>query len=313
MSQSLLQVHNVSKFYASKKQQLRAVNGISLEIHEGETVGIVGESGCGKSTFGQVIAQLLHPTEGSIYFEGIDMNALSKKQRKLLRKDVQYVFQDAYAALNPRHKIAKLLEEPLIIQKIGNAAERKQAVEEMLELIGLKGYEDRYMHELSGGQRQRIGIGRALIVKPKFLILDEPVSALDVSIQAQILNLLKDLQQSFHLTLLFISHDLHVVEYISNRVAVMYLGKIVEMANVETLYENAKHPYTKALLSAVPTIQKQTEQILLEGDLPNPLAIPNGCSFHTRCPYATDLCKAQEPQLVEVSDEHFVSCHYSYE
>ena len=311
MNQSLLQVHNVSKFYASKKQQLRAVNGISLEIHEGETVGIVGESGCGKSTFGQVIAQLLHPTEGSIYFEGIDMNALSKKQRKLLRKDVQYVFQDAYAALNPRHKIAKLLEEPLIIQKIGNAAERKQAVEEMLQLIGLKGYEDRYMHELSGGQRQRIGIGRALIVKPKFLILDEPVSALDVSIQAQILNLLKDLQQSFHLTLLFISHDLHVVEYISNRVAVMYLGKIVEMANVETLYENAKHPYTKALLSAVPTIQKQTEQILLEGDLPNPLAIPNGCSFHTRCPYATDLCKAQEPQLVEVSDEHFVSCHYS--
>lgn len=311
MSQSLVQIHNLKKYYTSRKKELRAVDGISLSIQSGETLGIVGESGCGKSTFGQVVGQLLEPTDGHVYFEGKSLASLKSNQRKILRKDVQYVFQDALSALNPRHKISKLLEEPLIIQKIGSAKERHLAVQEMLQLIGLKGFGDRYIHELSGGQRQRIGIGRALILKPKFLILDEPVSALDVSIQAQILNLLVDLQRKFDLTYLFISHDLHVVEFITKRVAVMYLGKIVEIGDVEQLYENPKHPYTQALMSAVPSIYENTEQIILQGDLPNPLSVPSGCSFHTRCPFATEFCKTQAPDLKELNANHAVSCHYA--
>lgn len=290
--------------------ELRAVDGISLNVESSETLGIVGESGCGKSTFGQVIAQLLEPTEGQIFFNGKALSTLNSKERKLLRKDVQYVFQDALSALNPRQNISQLLEEPLKIQKVSSSTERKVLVQEMLNLIGLAGYESRYVHELSGGQLQRIGIGRALILKPKLLILDEPVSALDVSIQAQILNLLVDLQRKFNLTYLFISHDLHVVKYISNRVAVMYLGKVVEIADVQELYEYPRHPYTQALIAAMPSVYEEGEQLLLQGDLPNQLAVPEGCSFHTRCPKVKELCKTKAPVLKNSRKNHAVSCHY---
>lgn len=313
-TEPLIEVINMKKHYTHSKFNpstvLRAVDGIHLSINKGETVGLVGESGCGKSTLGQLIGQLLSPSEGTLLFDGTDISTLSKNEKKLLRKDIQYVFQDAYSSLNPRHRISQLLAEPLIIQGIRSKTERKQLIKEILDWVGLdSSYLNRYIHELSGGQRQRIGIARSLILKPKFLILDEPVSALDVSIQSQILNLLIDMQKQFSLTYLFISHDLNVVHFMSDRVAVMYLGKIVEVAETRTLYENPLHPYTKALVSAIPSHHKHRERIMLNGEIPNPLDLPKGCSFHTRCPYVQDICLSKLPQLTETKSNQYVRCH----
>lgn len=316
-SNPLIELVEVKKYYEQKKRgkktTLRAVDNIQLSIFKGETLGLVGESGCGKSTLGQVTGQLLSPTEGQLLFEGKDVTTYSKRERWHLKKDIQYVFQDALAALNPRHKVHQLLEESLAIQKIGTPKERREQALELLRLVGLNdSFAPRYIHELSGGQRQRIGIARSLILNPKFLILDEPVSALDVSVQSQILNLLKDLQQQFSLTYLFISHDLNVVQYMSDRVAVMYLGKIVELADVQSIFQEPRHPYTKALISAAPSLDFEVrDRILLEGEIPSPIDIPSGCAFRQRCPFATDLCATQEPTLKEEFPGHWVSCHYS--
>ncbi|MGG3887997.1 ABC transporter ATP-binding protein [Metabacillus fastidiosus] len=313
-SSVLLKVHDLKKYYIRKKFRediiLRAVDGINLTIHKGETLGLVGESGCGKSTIGQLIGQLLEPTAGEVYFEGQDLKAMAKNERKRLRKDIQYIFQDAYSALNPRHKIFQLMEEPLIIQGIGTPKQRKQWIYEMLDDIGLdESYAQRYVHQLSGGQRQRVGIARALMLKPKLLILDEPVSALDVSVQSQILNLLKQLQRKYDLTYLFISHDLNVVHYMSDRVAVMYLGEIIEIANVERVYDTSLHPYTKALISSIPTYRRKYKRIALDGEIPSPLNRPEGCSLHTRCPFAKNVCRTSRPILQEIEQDQFVSCH----
>lgn len=316
-SNPLIELVEVKKYYEQKKRgkktTLRAVDNIQLSIFKGETLGLVGESGCGKSTLGQVTGQLLSPTEGQLLFEGKDITTYSKQERWHLKKDIQYVFQDALAALNPRHKVHQLLEESLAIQKIGTPTTRREQALELLRLVGLNdSFAPRYIHELSGGQRQRIGIARSLILNPKFLILDEPVSALDVSVQSQILNLLKDLQQQFSLTYLFISHDLNVVQYMSDRVAVMYLGKIVELADVQSIFQEPRHPYTKALISAAPSLDFEVrDRILLEGEIPSPIDIPSGCAFRQRCPFATDLCATQEPTLKEEFPGHWVSCHYS--
>ncbi|MBO2535739.1 MULTISPECIES: ABC transporter ATP-binding protein [Rummeliibacillus] len=316
MQNLLVEVENLKKNYTHRKlykiQELPAVSDVSLLLRKGETLGLVGESGSGKSTLGQLIGQLLDPTEGIVLFEGQAIEDMTSQQRKRLKKDIQYVFQDAYSSLNPRHKVSKLIEEPLIIQKIGTPAERKEWVNDMLNEIGLdKSYRDAYIHELSGGQRQRIGIARALILKPKLLVLDEPVSALDVSVQSQILNLLKSLQQKYQLTYMFISHDLNVVHYMSDRIAVMYLGEIIELANVNDLYEHPLHPYTKALISAIPTYKRQGEPVLLKGEIASATDIPNGCSLHPRCPFATEICQFEKPVLEEVNQGQYVSCHLS--
>lgn len=316
MQNLLVEVENLKKNYTHRKlykiQELPAVSDVSLLLRKGETLGLVGESGSGKSTLGQLIGQLLDPTEGIVLFEGQAIEDMTSQQRKRLKKDIQYVFQDAYSSLNPRHKVSKLIEEPLIIQKIGTPAERKEWVNDMLNEIGLdKSYRDVYIHELSGGQRQRIGIARALILKPKLLVLDEPVSALDVSVQSQILNLLKSLQQKYQLTYMFISHDLNVVHYMSDRIAVMYLGEIIELANVNDLYEHPFHPYTKALISAIPTYKRQGEPVLLKGEIASATDIPNGCSLHPRCPFATEICQFEKPVLEEVNQGQYVSCHLS--
>ncbi|WP_312755632.1 ABC transporter ATP-binding protein [Rummeliibacillus suwonensis] len=316
MQNLLVEVENLKKNYTHHKlykiQELPAVSDVSLLLRKGETLGLVGESGSGKTTLGQLIGQLLDPTEGIVLFEGQAIEDMTSQQRKRLKKDIQYVFQDAYSSLNPRHKVSKLIEEPLIIQKIGTPAERKEWVNDMLNEIGLdKSYRDAYIHELSGGQRQRIGIARALILKPKLLVLDEPVSALDVSVQSQILNLLKSLQQKYQLTYMFISHDLNVVHYMSDRIAVMYLGGIIELANVNDLYEHPLHPYTKALISAIPTYKRQGEPVLLKGEIASATDIPNGCSLHPRCPFATEICQFKKPVLEEVNQGQYVSCHLS--
>ena len=316
MQNPLVEVENLKKNYTHRKlykiQELQAVSDVSLLLGKGETLGLVGESGSGKSTLGQLIGQLLDPTEGIVLFEGQAIEDMKGQQRQRLKKDIQYVFQDAYSSLNPRHKVSKLIEEPLIIQKIGTPAERKEWVNDMLNEIGLdKSYRDAYIHELSGGQRQRIGIARALILKPKLLVLDEPVSALDVSVQSQILNLLKSLQQKSQLTYMFISHDLNVVHYMSDRIAVMYLGEIIELANVNDLYEHPLHPYTKALISAIPTYKRQGEPVLLKGEIASATDIPNGCSLHPRCPFATEICQFEKPVLEEVNQGQYVSCHLS--
>ena len=315
----LLKVENLKKYFpirsgtfARVTGSVKAVDNVSFEVYEGETLGIVGESGCGKSTTGRVLMRLTNPTEGTIEFNGTELTTLSEEEMRKMRRDIQMVFQDPYASLNPRHTVEKILEEPLIVHGIGNAADRKKKVIEYLKIVGLSEYHaKRYPHQFSGGQRQRIGIARALMTNPKLIIADEPVSALDVSIQAQVLNLMKQLQEDLRLTYIFIAHDLGVVRHISDRVGVMYLGRMVELSNSESLYEEPLHPYTKALLSAVPIPDPEFkgEQMLLTGDIPSPSNPPTGCTFHTRCPFATEVCKRVAPVLKEVKPGHSVACH----
>ena len=297
-----------------KVADVKAVDDVSFFIRKGETLGLVGESGCGKTTTGRAILQLYKPSAGEIVYEGRNLCKISGGEMRAMRKKMQIIFQDPYGSLNPRMTCGSIIGEPLIVHHlVKNNKEYKEQVAELLRVVGLNPYmADRYPHEFSGGQRQRIGIARALAVKPNFIVCDEPVSALDVSIQAQVINLLEELQQEFHLTYLFIAHDLSVVRHISDRVAVMYLGKIVEIANRDELYANPLHPYTKALLSAVPipdpVVEAKRERIILTGDVPSPLRPPPGCNFHTRCPIAIPECKDMVPPLREVSKDHWVAC-----
>ncbi|CAH8768533.1 ABC transporter ATP-binding protein [Paenibacillus dendritiformis] len=319
MTQPLVQVENLKMHFPIKGGPLgktvsavKAVDGVSFHINKGETLGLVGESGCGKSTTGRMLLRLLEPSEGSIYFEGQDITKLSGNELRKMRRNMQMVFQDPFASLNPRHTIGKILEEPLIVHGVKDRLERKRRVKELLEVVGLSTYHaSRYPHQFSGGQRQRIGIARALAIHPKLIIADEPVSALDVSIQSQVLNLLQDLQQEYELTYLFIAHDLGVVRHISDRVGVMYLGQLVEISGTEELYDKPLHPYTQALLSAVPIadVTYRRERIILEGDVPSPVNPPTGCPFHTRCPKAFEPCSAARPQLSEIEPGHYVACH----
>lgn len=315
--QPLVEVNQLKKFFnIGNGQTLKAVNDINFGIQQGETLGVVGESGCGKSTAGRTILRLYEPTAGEVRFDGTDIYKLKGSNLKAIRREMQMIFQDPYASLNPRMTVSDIIGEPLVIHNITSSrAERKKRVEDLLDMVGLNpDHATRYPHEFSGGQRQRIGIARALAVNPKFIICDEPISALDVSIQAQVVNLLQDLQKKMGLTYLFIAHDLSMVKHISDRVAVMYLGKVVELASSDELYSNPQHPYTRALLSAIPipdpAVESSKERIVLQGDLPSPINPPSGCHFRTRCPMATEKCASVEPELVETKDGHFAACHY---
>lgn len=321
-SDVLLEVKNLKKHFPIKgnvfnksKQVLKAVDGVSLQVKKGETFSLVGESGCGKSTTGQCLLRLIEPTSGEILFNGKNVLAIKdKKEMQEFRRNIQIIFQDPYSSLNPKHTIKQILSEPFIINKVIPKDEIEERVVSLLKLVGLGPHHlHRYPHEFSGGQRQRIGIARALALNPQLIICDEPVSALDVSIQSQILNLLKSLQQQFHLTYIFISHDLSVVEHISDRVAVMYLGKIVEAGTREKIFKEPKHPYTQALLSSVPIPDPKKKnlktRIILEGDLPSPKNPPKGCYFYSRCPVKTEKCKDIYPEFKEVSKQHQVACH----
>ena len=300
--------------FQRKVADIKAVDGITFQIRKGETLGLVGESGCGKSTTGRAILQLHRPTEGSIKFGDVELTEIKGGELRRMRRKMQMIFQDPYASLNPRMSVGAIVGEPLAIHGLAKGKERRERVAELMRIVGLNPYyASRFPHEFSGGQRQRIGVARALAVEPDFIVADEPVSALDVSIQAQIINLLEDLQEQFGLTYLFIAHDLSVVRHISDRVAVMYLGKIMELTGRDELYENPLHPYTKALLSAVPIpdpdLEKTRERIILTGDVPSPMRPPPGCVFHTRCPIAIDECRTELPEWREVSKDHWVACH----
>ena len=322
MKEKLISVKDLQKYYPvkksnpfAKKHYIKAVDGIDIDIFKGETFGLVGESGCGKSTTGHMLVNLLQPTAGQILYQGHDISKGSAIDRKQARKSIQIVFQDPFTSLNPKKKIGWLLTEPLVIHKTHkNTEERNESVTEMLHMVGLDdSYKDRYPHQLSGGQRQRVSIAIALMLRPDFIVADEPTSALDVSVQAQILNLLKTLQAELNLTYLFISHDLNVVQYISDRIGVMYMGKIVELGSVKDIYENPLHPYTQALLSAIPSINKTNckERIVLHGDPPNPANLPSGCPFHPRCFKAQSVCSVTKPKPIENQAGRKVYCHFS--
>lgn len=314
-----MEVRNLKKYFpiqaglfGKTKSYVKAVDDISFDIYKGETLGLVGESGCGKSTTGRMLVDLLEPTEGRVLFDGTDIRELKKRSRKELSKNIQIIFQDPYASLNPRMTIGEIIKEPMLVNKIAKGEELEKRVLRLLNYVGLASYhKDRYPHEFSGGQRQRVGIARAISVNPKLIVCDEPVSALDVSIQAQVLNLLHDLQSEFDLTYLFIAHGLNVVKHISNRVGVMYLGKLVEIADDKSLYSSPKHPYTQALLSAIPVPdpKKKKERIILSGDVPNPINPPEGCRFHTRCNKCMEICKVKEPKMINLENNHKVACH----
>ncbi len=294
---------------------VRAVDDVSFSVRRGETLGLVGESGCGKSTTGRALLQLYKPTAGSVNFLGKELTTLGGGELRKMRREMQMIFQDPYASLNPRMTVGSIIGEPLEIHGLARGKEKQERVQELLRVVGLNPYfANRYPHEFSGGQRQRIGIARALAVQPSFIVCDEPISALDVSIQAQVINLLEELQGQFNLTYLFIAHDLSVVRHISDRVAVMYVGKIVEITTRDHLYERPLHPYTKALLSAVPvpdpTVERKRQRMILTGDVPSPVNPPTGCRFHPRCPFAQELCREQEPELLEVEPDHWVACHF---
>lgn len=320
-SDTLLRVRDLKKYFPIKGGLMRrtvanvkALDGVSFDIKRGETLGLVGESGCGKTTTGRAILRLHNPTAGEVHFEGVDVLKAGRGQMRNLRRDMQIVFQDPYASLNPRIPVGESIAEGLYIHGLGDAKERRQRVAEVLERVGMNSsHMRRFPHEFSGGQRQRIGIARALVMQPKLIVCDEPVSALDVSIQAQVLNLLNDLQKDLGLTYLFIAHNLSVVEHISDRVGVMYLGKMVELADRDRLFEHPMHPYTKALMSAIPlpdpTIKR--ERIILQGDVPSPVNPPSGCRFHPRCWLAQDICKHEDPIFEEKEPNHFVACHFA--
>ncbi|MCD6436248.1 MAG: dipeptide ABC transporter ATP-binding protein [Clostridiales bacterium] len=317
----LLEVKNLKKyfeinkgFFGKRKDYVQAVDDISFFIRKGETLGLVGESGCGKSTTGRTLIRLYEPTAGEIIYDGVDISGLSEVELKPYRKKIQMIFQDPYASLNSRMTVGDIIGESLDIHGLATGSARQKRVNELLSRVGLsKDHASRYPHEFSGGQRQRIGIARALAVDPEFIICDEPISALDVSIQAQVVNMLEDLQKEMGLTYLFIAHDLSMVKYISDRIGVMYLGKLVEIANRVNLYDTPEHPYTQALLSAIPIpdpeASRQSHRIILEGDVPSPINPPSGCRFRTRCPYAMERCAKEEPVLREIQKGHFVACH----
>ena len=319
-AETLLEVTNLKKYFPIKGGvfsktigYVYAVDGVSFTVDKGETLGLVGESGCGKSTTGRSILRLIEPTDGKIHFEGQDVTALDKNAMRSLRREMQIIFQDPYASLNPRMTVGSIIGEPLEIHKIARGSEKTERVASLLQKVGLRAEDMRkYPHEFSGGQRQRIGIARALALNPKLIVCDEPVSALDVSIQAQVINLLEDLQEEFGLSYLFIAHNLNVVEHISDRVAVMYLGQIVELASDADLYNDPQHPYTEALLSAVPipdpTVTKK--RIILEGDVPSPIDPPSGCHFHTRCMYKEKICEEEAPEFKHIGGGHWVACHF---
>jgi oligopeptide transport system ATP-binding protein len=318
----LVEVEHLKKYFPIRKgilqrevARVHAVDDVTFSVGEGETLGLVGESGCGKSTLGRCIVRLLQPTEGDIRFQGRSIGKLSRRELRPLRREMQMVFQDPYASLNPRQRVGTIIETPLRIHDIGDAKQRKRRVRELLEIVGLSPeHYNRFPHEFSGGQRQRIGIARALALQPKLIVADEPVSALDVSIQSQMLNLLKDLQDEFRLTYLFIAHDLGVVRHVSDRIAVMYLGKLVELSPAEELYDRPIMPYTEALLSAVPIpdpdLADRRERIVLQGDVPSPINPPAACRFHPRCRYMTDVCQQIEPPLVDYGNTHLAACHH---
>ncbi|TCS96938.1 ABC transporter ATP-binding protein [Hazenella coriacea] len=315
----LLQVQHLSKsfpihsgLFGKKVGEIKAVDDVSFEVKKGETLGLVGESGCGKSTTGRAIMRLIEPTAGEVIFEKTPLLNLSAEEMRKVRREIQMVFQDPFGSLNPRQKIGSILEEPLKVHRLGTAKDRKEQVEELLQVVGLnRAHIRRYPHQFSGGQRQRIGIARALSTKPKLIIADEPVSALDVSVQSQVLNLMADLQERFELTYIFIAHDLSVVKHISDRVGVMYLGRMVELADRNELYQKPLHPYTQALLSAVPLPDPDVkrERIILGGDVPSPADPPKGCAFHPRCPHVMDVCKEVRPEFKNHGHAHGVACH----
>jgi len=311
----LLSVKNLKKyFYVGKNQYLKAVDDVSFDIYKGETLGLVGESGCGKSTCGRTILGIYKATGGTVEFEGKSIHSLKGKSLKLYNRRAQMIFQDPYASLNPRMLVSDIIAEGIDIHNLSRGKERKKRIDDLLELVGLnKEHANRFPHEFSGGQRQRIGIARALAVDPDFIVCDEPISALDVSVQAQVVNLLQELQTDYGLTFLFIAHDLSMVRYISDRVCVMYLGSLAELAKSSVLYDKPLHPYTQALLSSIPrpdpVIEKSRQRIMLEGDVPSPINPPTGCKFVDRCNKAMDICRENRPKMVEIEPEHFVACH----
>jgi oligopeptide transport system ATP-binding protein len=320
----LLRVENLVKHFPItqgiilQKQigAVHAVDGVSFDVRRGETLGLVGESGCGKSTTGRTILQLYKPTAGQVHFDGVDLVSLKGEELRLMRRKMQMIFQDPYASLNPRMTLADIIGEPLVVHNVAKGKEINERVEHLLELVGLNpGFARRFPHEFSGGQRQRIGIARAIALQPSFIVCDEPISALDVSIQAQVVNLLEDLQEQFNLTYLFIAHDLSMVRHISNRVGVMYLGIIVELTSRDELYEHPLHPYTQALLSAIPIpdpfLEEKRRRTILQGDVPSPVNPPSGCRFRTRCPIAEALCAEKQPEFRELKPGHSVACHFA--